>query len=64
VSLGTDKAGEVQIGKSLSGPAKHLGKVSEETDGLPVSAAVDHGADQRANIVFGNITDRCFAECG
>ena len=49
---------------ALSGPAEHLSVVGEETDGLPVSAAVDHGIEQRPNIVLGHIVHRCLAECG
>ena len=48
---------------ALSGPTEHLGEVGEETDGLPVSAAIDHGADQRPNIVFGDAAHRGLAEC-
>ena len=48
---------------ALSGPTEHLGEVREEAEGLPVSAAVDHGAGQRPNIVFGDAAHRGLAEC-
>ena len=48
---------------ALSGPTEHLGEVREEAEGLPVSAAVDHSAGQRPNIVFGDAAHRGLAEC-
>ena len=40
-----------------------VGEVGEEADGLTVSAAVDHGADQRPNIVFGDAAHCGLAKC-
>ena len=48
---------------AFSSLAEHLGEVGEEADGLPVSTSVDHGPDQRPNIVFGNIVHRCPTKC-